>query len=144
MSTKVRSCGLGLKIFQYQLKHGYCFMHSKNSLLESIFRDIKCYRWNRMKRWKPYENEKLMKTWNGLYKLLFKHSNNTIDFLILIKWNFSLLSHQRINWYYEKIWAVELKLIIHFIGLYIKKRELGKNELEWLLKKKKKKLLHLI
>ena len=28
------------------------------------------------------------------------------------------------------IWAVELKLIIHFIGLYIKKRELGKNELE--------------
>ena len=47
------------------------------------------------------------------YINLFKHSNNTIDFLIL-------LSHQRIiNWYYEKIWAVELKLIIHFIGLYI-------------------------
>ena len=52
-------------------------------------------------------------------------------FLILIKWNSSLLSHQRIiNRYYEKFWAVELKLIIHFIGLYIKKRELGKNELE--------------
>ena len=54
--------------------------------------------------------------WNGLYKLLFKHSNITSDLLILINSNFSLLL---INWYYEKIWAVELKLIIHFIRLYI-------------------------
>ena len=49
---------------------------------------------------------------------------NTSDFLILINSNFSLLSHQRINWYYEKIWAFELKLIIHFIGLYIEKKEI--------------------
>ena len=91
------------------------------------------FSWYLMLSMKPYEKvetrwikmKSLWKTWNGLYKLLFKHSNNTIDFLILINWNFSLLSHQRIiNWYYEKIWAVELKLIIHFIGLYIKKKRI--------------------